>query len=481
MQPPQTSHGSDNSILVRPGRTSLFAVVTVASIAVGWAVFNAMAQGQSPVRKPVAQTSVCATENCHTSIVDRPILHKPVEDRDCLDCHEFADPTQHTFTVKEVNGDTCITCHKPMDNNVVHGPVAAKECLACHEVHGSDHPSLLIADPAKDLCLTCHDNDQYLSKDFVHGPVAVGACIICHEPHSSAAPSLLRKSPPALCQDCHSAQRPPRDLDSSFVHDPAKEDCTLCHDPHASNFRLQLKDTTPELCYSCHTDFPPMLAEAPVTHGPVTEPDGCPKCHNPHFSEVPKLQKIAQPELCLDCHNKPVKATNGKILTDMAELLADNPHYHGPIREGKCTACHQPHADKNFRLLHNEYPPEFYAPFDIERYKLCFSCHQPDLVLNKAGTGLTGFREGDQNLHFVHVNRENGRSCRACHEVHASKEAFHIRESVPYGDSGWMLPINFQQAENGGSCAPGCHKKRSYDRTAIVTPPDSEAAIAQPK
>jgi hypothetical protein len=33
---------------------------------------------------------------------------------------------------------------------------------------------------------------------------------------------------------------------------------------------------------------------------------------------------------------------------------------------------------------------------------------------------------------------------------------------VPFG--AWYLPLNFQKTENGGSCLPGCHKLKKYDR-----------------
>ena len=78
------------------------------------------------------------------------------------------------------------------------------------------------------------------------------------------------------------------------------------------------------------------------------------------------------------------------------------------------------------------YPPEFYAAFDNERYALCFECHLPDMVRSRAGTGVTGFRDGDLNLHYLHVtNPKNGRSCRACHATHGSDAPKHIRAWVP--------------------------------------------------
>jgi predicted CXXCH cytochrome family protein len=66
----------------------------------------------------------------------------------------------------------------------------------------------------------------------------------------------------------------------------------------------------------------------------------------------------------------------------------------------------------------------------------------------------------------VHVNQRKGRTCRACHEVHASKRPFHIRDALPFGDAGWMLKINYKQTTDGGTCSPGCHETRTYDRSA---------------
>jgi len=105
----------------------------------------------------------------------------------------------------------------------------------------------------------------------------------------------------------------------------------------------------------------------------------------------------------------------------------------------------------------------FYMGFNVENYNLCFSCHDKAIVQDPETTKLTNFRNGEINLHFKHVNKpEKGRTCRACHETHASNHPKHIRESVPFGT--WELPVNYQKTETGGSCAPGCHKLKKYDR-----------------
>jgi hypothetical protein len=61
------------------------------------------------------------------------------------------------------------------------------------------------------------------------------------------------------------------------------------------------------------------------------------------------------------------------------------------------------------------------------------------------------------------VNKDRrGRTCRACHETHASDLPKHIRETVPYGV--WELPIGFVKRDSGGGCTPGCHLPMDYDR-----------------
>jgi len=39
---------------------------------------------------------------------------------------------------------------------------------------------------------------------------------------------------------------------------------------------------------------------------------------------------------------------------------------------------------------------------------------------------------------------------------------------VPFG--AWDMPINFEVQPDGGSCAPGCHDPRSYNRVQAIEP-----------
>jgi predicted CXXCH cytochrome family protein len=431
---------------------------------VAFAVYMGVAALTQSQQKPRGPTDSCVDAGCHATLTKGRVRHDPVARGRCLDCHAYAAAEEHLFRLTMPKRDLCGSCHAVALSSTVHTPVAEGNCTGCHDPHASDHPALLKGDPAGGLCASCHDPSAF-DKAFMHGPVAVGACVICHEPHTSSHKGLLAQDPKTLCVTCH-LESAPTGAAARHEHRPMRDGCTTCHDPHASDVRFQLKEEIPGLCFGCHQGIERLVSSSPIVHRVLDDRAQCTQCHEPHYAPLPALQRRAQPDLCLQCHDRPVETDDGRVLADMRALLAENPNHHGPIREGACTSCHQPHGAEHFRLLLKEYPPEFYAPFDLDRYGLCFACHLPDLVQDRSGTGLTGFREGDLNLHWLHVNQEKGRTCRACHEVHASQRPFHIRESVPFGTGGWMLEINFEQTADGGTCTPACHRSQSYRRTA---------------
>jgi predicted CXXCH cytochrome family protein len=171
--------------------------------------------------------------------------------------------------------------------------------------------------------------------------------------------------------------------------------------------------------------------------------------------------------LCMTCHDKPVGISREEVMKAFTEEIEGKEFLHGPVAQKDCKGCHTSHGSEQFRLLSKVYPSEFYAPFKKENYELCFSCHEDTLVLTKETDDLTDFRNGNSNLHYLHVNKaQRGRTCRSCHETHGSNLPKHIRATVPYGM--WELPIKFQKTETGGSCKPGCHLPFAYDRNTPV-------------
>lgn len=357
------------------------------------------------------------------------------------------------------------TCHSAVVlGEFVHGPTAQQNCESCHKLIDEPRHKFEMPIEEPNLCFECHDPPQ--TAEFQHGPVALGVCTVCHNPHSGPKEFMLPETGNDLCFVCHTDMR--EHVHSVRIqHDViGEEGCLACHDPHRSNFNRQLKQDMPVLCMECHEEISEIVEKAVVAHEPVTTENKCANCHNPHGGDIPKLLVSQEVDLCLDCHDEPMETPNGPII-NMKAWIEDNPEHHGPIREGSCTLCHQPHGSEHFRILEYEFPHKFYSPFSIEAYDLCFQCHEDTLVLDELTTTLTDFRNGDKNLHFVHVNKERGRTCRACHEVHAGTKPKRMKDFVPFGN--WNYPVNFELAVNGGNCAPGCHLPRAYDRKQEIT------------
>ena len=313
-----------------------------------------------------------------------------------------------------------------------------------------------------------------------HSPYQDGDCSLCHQNKDRTNPGAILKQVNALCLDCHDDFG--KVMARKYSHVAARVNCVSCHNPHNAKQPKLLVEESGALCLSCHTTISNLVTNAKVKHDALTSDAKCMNCHNPHAANVEHLLTRLPFDLCVGCHGKDgIKDQDGKVLTNMKKLLAENPEQHGPVAGKDCSACHSPHGGNNFRLLTKEYPAQFYSPYDPKLYDLCFDCHEASVVKDAKTTTLTKFRNGDQNLHFVHVNKdERGRTCRACHEVHASKQKHQIRDAVPYGKTGYMLKVNFIQTATGGSCAQTCHLTRSYTNSVVPLAPkktDSE----QPK
>ncbi len=429
--------------------------------------------GAAEVKRPVGPMKNCTEGECHAAQKNHKVLHGPTAISACDVCHTADDERKHTFKLKEKDKALCNFCH--VDKVVarhMHKPVTDGQCLSCHDPHGAGNRTLLRSDNMAELCESCH-KDVTQARRHVHGPVASGSCAACHNGHGSDAPKLLAAQGRDMCTGCH--DRMADQLKTvKHVHKPMEGDCRQCHEVHASNHAMQLKQEPLDLCASCHQDVMKLASEAGYKHTPVTTGQTCLGCHTPHGSDMDKLVKINLAAVCLECHDKPVQDGRRRSIPAVAEIGRKGMFLHGPIRENNCSGCHAPHGGNVSRLLSKPYPETFYEAFDPEKYALCFTCHDRQLVLLEKTEGLTRFRDGQRNLHFAHVQGEKGRSCRACHSTHASTFPVHVRETVPFGK--WELPIKYTQSRTGGSCAPGCHQEYAYDRDKAVNPPGTKLA-----
>ncbi len=413
--------------------------------------------GSAPVLKIYNTSTENKCEECHKNYATNTVTHPAAES--CDNCHqsngaEHPKSGKEGFTLVEVVPGLCYFCHEPKNTkSTKHPPVDGGECLTCHSPHSSANKFLLTDSPASNLCEMCHDL-ALGDKKVIHGPVKNKECTECHDPHQSDFENLLRKPPKDLCYLCHEPKNT-----KSTKHPPVDEgECLTCHSPHGSANKFLLTDSpASNLCEMCH-DL--ALGEKKTVHGPVKNKK-CTKCHDPHQSDFENLLKEGSKELCLECHRKTIKAGK-RTITNIGQSLKTTNIIHSALEMDGCLTCHDGHASDNNNLLIDKFPSGTYTNVGKEGYSLCFNCHDSQIMETENTTDATGFRNGEKNLHFVHLTGSKSRSCIICHNVHGSENQHLINTDVPFGN--WKMAMNYKVSDNGGSCSPGCHKEEKYDR-----------------
>jgi len=419
-----------------------------------------------------ASAQSCAVTSCHRSIIGSEKPHAPVKEKDCFACHKQKNEIHPLLGGKswELTAKVptlCEQCHDAFGKKkVMHPPVKEGDCLACHKPHGASGRFLLsVSDNQTELCIGCHDSAPFKQK-FMHGPVVAGACTKCHAPHEAAEKKLLEGSVRNLCLKCH-ADFAKSLKEAKVVHPPVKDGpCSACHNPHGSPVAKLLKKKMPDLCVECHVKIGKKLAGVKVPHKPIQQEGSCANCHSAHYSQDKGLLPFDEMATCLRCHDK--DNLGNPPLRNIKKELAGKKYLHGPIEAGECKACHDPHGSDNFRMLRGSYPRDIYVPYKEGLYGLCLGCHEKNLLRFPETTLYTAFSNGKRNLHYVHVvNNRKGRTCRVCHEPHASDGPKLINKEGPsFGD--WKLPFNLKLTATGGNCAAACHRAFGYDRVNPV-------------
>ncbi|MBA4175962.1 MAG: cystathionine beta-synthase [Leptothrix sp. (in: Bacteria)] len=157
------------------------------------------------------------------------------------------------FSLEERN-QVCLTCHQGGSRSAWHAGAhdrAQLACTDCHQIH-QERDAVLVKATEAAVCQSCHKAQK---ADFLKAsahPVRQGkmACSDCHSAHGSSAPAMLIK--PTLnqtCYGCHADKRGPL----LWEHAPVAEDCASCHAPHGSVRTALLTKSPPLLCQQCHT------------------------------------------------------------------------------------------------------------------------------------------------------------------------------------------------------------------------------------
>lgn len=292
-------------------------------------------------------------------------------------------------------------------------------------------------------CTDCHSD---LVSGTIKHPDIENSCDLCHNPTGDEHPGgdskgfSLTDNVPALCYMCHDNLG-----EMEHVHYPVEEGgCSNCHSFHSSDRKgLILDDLSENICLDCHdTD----TGDNPLIHSPVRQ-GKCMECHNPHQSGTPGILIKDIQGLCTGCHRG---------------MVSGKTSIHAPAESGECLVCHKAHSSENSSLLTISYPAEFYTEASNNNFELCFQCHDSELMLSETTLYSTNFRDGEKNLHYLHINGEKGRNCTVCHDMHASDLPYILKSKIQFGK--WTMPVSYTATASGGSCNTGCHSPKGYSR-----------------
>lgn len=406
----------------------------------------------------------CLSSECHDSYMKAENIHAAVEDG-CESCHDESSKNHpkgegNEFELTNDASRLCFDCHDEPDEKLMsHEVFSSGDCISCHSPHSSDNPSLLKSENLGELCADCHDVDS--QENMVkHGPAVSGQCTFCHEPHQSEDTTLLKVESPQLCFNCHTDKQ--EMLKLTTVHAAYEGSCTDCHTPHSAKNEFLVKEEIPTLCLECHGDMDEEFKTAKTVHKIINQEKSCISCHLPHASETASLLVKEGKELCYSCHNKEYKSKD-RTLNNIYKIVTESKYKHEAVSSGQCTDCHFSHSSDNFYLLNAKFPFGSYAEgVQPENFSQCFQCHESAALTMEKTTSATNFRDGDINMHYLHISKNKGRNCILCHNSHGANKQHLIAKTVKFGN--WQMPLNYKKVENGGSCAPGCHSKLKYDR-----------------
>lgn len=462
------------------------------------------------IHPPVVDGDCTACHDPHGADLPRMIREDSIRDL-CLDCHDDLEDSDAPWHTRFEEGD-CTACHVPHGSyrehllapnasvdcrachadllkvadapaepapdgeqiTRVHPPAAKGECTKCHQLaHDPAVPKLLR--PGKSDCVQCHEKIATKAKSSaaVHTVVTEeGGCVKCHDAHVSPLGKLRKDHTAALCTQCH--DEPVKRKDGTVVAayggegeapdkaphgGPHGAACDRCHDPHGSPASHLLAEPRQRLCSSCHEEIAEGAQEATSSHSAAAL-GNCVNCHDPHMGEGGKLLRAEPEELCLTCHAKPVRRRDGSPLPAIG---GEGAVVHDPVAEGACLDCHEVHSAEQPQLLSRSWTSERYVAFSEDAYETCFDCHDSELATEKETDEATGFRNGNENLHFLHVNQKKGRSCGACHDPHATRQQHLVKDALKFGT--WAVRIAYQPTDDGGRCAKSCHGPAEYRRT----------------
>src|SRR5688572_23765575 len=368
----------------------------------------------------------CMRSGCHAALNRAAFVHAPVAVGACAGCHEpEGEVSAHRFRYVRAEKDLCSFCHpQKVRMEFLHTAYREGQCTGCHDPHGGRDRLYLKHEDRSVLCAGCHDASlapptgdgaEPLPLAFRHEPVVQGRCAECHASHGSNEPNLLPVPERDLCLVCHGDIL--TDIESAaHVHAPLETGCGACHSGHGGADRSLLRAPERDLCLGCHESILSARGAKSEAHPPRQGGASCLDCHSAHVAASPGLVAGGVSGACYGCHSREIVLEGGRKIADVKAEIAGALSVHEPVAKGVCDACHSGHASEHGDLLAKPYSVEMYTQEADRAFELCFGCHDPALAAAERTTA-TRFRDGDRNLHHVHVKGPKSRTCALCHRA----------------------------------------------------------------
>ncbi len=214
----------------------------------------------------------------------------------------------------------------------------------------------------------------------------------------------------------------PEGYNKNFFHiDKNENQCKACHNMR-SNVPTDgeaFEDVTKTTCYACHQ--PMMRVEN--THAPAAN-WLCLDCHDGKSGEYNMEDEGKSKYLVRD----PVAGACGSC-HDTVEEWFMNRYTHGPVNDGRCIRCHNPHGSNN----------EFFLRKPI--WDLCTTCHAEKADGKHIVSSFVFSR--NKGAHPTKAPKDPARpersfACSSCHNPHGSSGIFLLRMkgSIPFNVCG---------------------------------------------
>lgn len=197
-------------------------------------------------------------------------------------------------------------------------------------------------------------------------------CKKCHNMISNTAKYVIpENAEDSTCYQCHKNL-----VNRAKSHAPAVNWlCTECHTGQSGEYnagegisKFSAPDPIMERCFNCHENIKEVWFARKSEHGPVR--DGrCNRCHNPHSSNELFFTRKPLWDLCTTCHSEKANGAHviSSFIRDKSHPTQGKPDPSRPGRELVCSGCHDPHGSEGIFLLRSKGKTAF---------SICSRCHQ---------------------------------------------------------------------------------------------------------